>query len=46
MRLTDALEDGGDHVAAVAAVGALQAAQVGEQARALACRRGAWPRRC
>ena len=35
MRLIDAVENRGDDVAAVAAVGALQAAQVGEQAGAL-----------
>ena len=40
----DALEHGRDHVAAVVAVGAGEASQVGEQARALACRRAAWSR--
>ena len=41
-----ALEDGGDHVAPVTAVGALQAAEIGEEACALWCRRGGWLLRC
>ena len=41
MRLMDALEDRGDHVAPVAAVGALRGAQIGEQPGATCCRRAA-----
>ena len=43
--VADAGEDGGDDVAAVVAVGALKAAEVGEQARPFVCRRaGRLPR--
>ena len=41
-----AVEDRGDDIAPVAAVGALQAAQIGEQAGPLRCRRAASLRRC